>query len=226
MSKEISRESILSTLPSVLRNDDGMYSLAQLIGWIVEDTAGKIDSPAVFQKIDEMDETMLDIMAKDNKVDWYDYDADVETKRRQIASNWNVRKQIGTVSAVETALQNVWPYSRVEEWFEYGGEPGYFRVILGMDHSGTVDFNKAVRMIEIFKPVRAHIDGYPVLRIVCNIVIETDTFSHQYHPKLCGTLPRRKSHGGKENEGLVIGTDDLTQTYHVRPCGTPLGSLM
>lgn len=207
MSKEISRESILSTLPSVLRNDDGMYSLAKLIGWIVEDTAGKIDSPSVFQNINEADEAMLDLMAKDNKVDWYDYDADIETKRRQISSNWNVRKQIGTVGAVKLALQKVWPDTTVEEWFEYDGEPGYFRVLLGLDTSGQINFTKAVRMIDLFKPVRAHVDGYPILRIRCGIVVLTKKSEDiEYHVPITGTVPQYSTHGDKSYEDIVIET--------------------
>ena len=220
MSKEISRESILSTLPSVLRNDDGMYSLAKLIGWIVEDTAGKIDSPSVFQNINEADEAMLDLMAKDNKVDWYDYDADIETKRRQISSNWNVRKQIGTVGAVKLALQKVWPDTTVEEWFEYDGEPGYFQVLLSLNTEGTVPFNKAVRMVEVFKPVRAHIDGYPILRIRCGIVIKTKKSENiRYHVPQAGTVPRRSTHGDKSYEDIVIETRLDGSEYHVPVTG-------
>lgn len=226
MSNGITQENMLSVLPGVLARDDGMFSLAKLIAWIFGADSGKVNAPAVFQNISSLDEGLLDILAKDLKVDWYDYDADVATKRKQIKSNWKVRDGLGTVAAVKTALQDVWPESTVEEWFDYGGDPGYFRVILGYDSGGTIDFDKAVRMINVFKPVRAHIDGQPIIRIECGIVIETGKFSHKYHPGRCGTLPRRKSYGGKEDDGLIIGTGSLTQTYRVKPCGTPLGALM
>ncbi len=226
MSSGITQDSMLSILPGVLKRDEGMLNLAKLIGWITGEEADQIDAPAIFQHIEELDEDLLDLLAKDCKIDWYDYDADIATKRRQVASNWNVRNGLGTVNAVKLALRNVWPDSTVEEWFEYGGTPGYFRVFLGTDSSGTIDFAKAVRMIDIFKPVRAHIDGYVGLRISCGIVIETDIFSKTYHPGKCGTMPRRKSHGGKESNGLSIGTESYSVKYHVRSCGTPLGALM
>lgn len=226
MSKGITQESMLSVLPGVLGLDKGMYNLAQMVGWIFGENAGNVNAPAVFQNISEMDEDLLDILAKDCKVDWYDYDADIATKRRQLLSNWHVRDKLGTVSAVKTALQAVWPNTTVEEWFDYGGDPGYFRVFLSTDASGTIDFAKAVRMINIFKPVRAHIDGYAGIRISCGIVIETGKFLKTYHPAKCGTKPRRKSHGDKDREGLIIGTEMRTARYHVKYCGTPLGALM
>lgn len=208
MSKGITQESMLSVLPGVLARDDGMYGLAQLIGWIMGEGAGDVDAPAVFQNIDKLPEDLLDILAKDCKVDWYDFDADIVTKRRQLATNWHVRKRLGTVAAVKTALQAVWPDTTVEEWFDYGGDPGYFRVLLGIDSSGTVNFSKAVRMIEIFKPVRAHIDGYPILRIRCGIVIHTRKSPNiPYQVPVAGTIPQYATHGDKSYEDLVIKTE-------------------
>ena len=207
MSKGITQESMLSVLPGVLARDKGMFDLAQLIAWIFGDSAGNVDAPAIFQNINKLDEDLLDILAADCKVDWYDYDADIETKRRQIMTNWHVRERLGTVGAVETAIQSVWPNSIVEEWFEYDGDPGYFRVLLSLNAQGTVPFNKAVRMIEIFKPVRAHIDGYPILRIRCGIVIRTEKSKDiPYHVPIAGTIPQYSTHGDKSYEDIVIET--------------------
>lgn len=220
MSKGITQEAMLSVLPGVLARDDGMYSLAQLIGWIIDQNTGKIDSPAIFQNIDSLDEDLLDLLAKDYKIDWYDYDGTIETKRNQLKSNWFVRKKIGTVGAVKAAIRDVWPDSTVEEWYEYGGDPGYFQVLLSLNTEGTVPFNKAVRMVEVFKPVRAHIDGYPILRIRCGIVIKTKKSENiRYHVPQAGTVPRRSTHGDKSYEDIVIETRLDGSEYHVPVTG-------
>lgn len=219
MSKGINQESMLSVLPSVLKKDKGMYDLAQLIGWIMGKDAGAVDAPAIFQHIDQLPEELLDILAVDYKVDWYDYDADIATKRRQFADNWHVREHLGTVQAVKTAIQNVWPDSTVEEWFEYDGEPGYFQVLLNMTTVASVPFDKAVRMIDIFKPVRAHIDGYPILRVKCGIVIKDKTEQHKYHVRAAGTKPRWSTHGDKSKEDIVILTEAESPIYHVPSTG-------
>lgn len=219
MSKGITQESMLSVLPGVLRRDDGMYSLAQLIGWITGTEAEKVDAPAVFQNIGKLPEDLLDILAKDCKVDWYDYDADIETKRRQLSSNWKIRERLGTVGAVKAALQNVWPDTSIEEWFEYDGEPGYFRVLLSMDTAGTINFSKAVRMIDTFKPVSAHVDGYPILRILCRIRVESSTENHKYHVPASGTVPQYYTHGDKSQEDLILETGLDGPKYHVPVTG-------
>lgn len=215
MSKGITQESMLSVLPGVLARDDGMYDLAKLIGWAVGKKADEAGYPAIFQRIDELDEDLLDILAVDLKVDWYDFDGDIETKRRQIKSNWHIRQRLGTVEAVKMALCDVWPESTIEEWFEWGGDPGYFHVLLSVDHAGTVNFAKAMRMLQVFKPVRAHLDGYPILRVVCHIKIKTQKDQHKYHVPIAGTIPRYSTHGDKSHEDLVILTDVEGPTYHV-----------
>ena len=220
MSKGITQESMLSVLPGVLARDKGMFDLAQLIAWIFGDSAGNVDAPAIFQNINKLDEDLLDILAADCKVDWYDYDADIETKRRQIITNWHVRERLGTVGAVETALKSVWPNSIVEEWFEYDGDPGYFRVLLGLDTAGTVNFSKAVRMIDIFKPVRAHVDGYPILRILCKIKVKTKKSDNiLYHVESAGTVPQYSSHGDKSYEDIVIKSASGSPKYEVPVTG-------
>lgn len=219
MSKNVTNENMLSVLPGVLKRDDGMFSLAKLIGWIIGTEAENVDAPAVFQNIGKLPEDLLDILAVDCKVDWYDFDADIETKRRQLLTNWKVRERLGTVGAVKTALQSVWPDSTIEEWFEYGGEPGYFRALISLNMGGTIPFNKAVRMIDVFKPVRAHVDGYPILRILCKININTSKESHKYHVPAAGTVPQYYTHGDKSYEDIIIQTEADGPKYHVPVTG-------
>lgn len=220
MSKGITQESMLSVLPGVLARDEGMFNLAQLIGWITGQRAEEVDAPAIFQHFDTISEDLLDLIAKDCKIDWYDYDADIDVKREQIKSNWRVRKRLGTVDAIKTALQSVWPDSTVEEWFEYGGDPGYFQVLLSLNTQGTVPFDKAVRMIEVFKPVRAHLDGYPILRVLCKIKFKTKKSDKiLYHVPAAGTVPRWSTHGDKSYEDIVIVSDTDSPKYHVPATG-------
>lgn len=225
MSKGITQETMLSVLPSVLSKDEGMTGLARMIGWIVGETAGKVDAPAVFQNIGNLNEDLLDILAADLKVDWYDFDADIDTKRKQIIGNWNVRKRLGTTAAVKNALRDVWPDSTIEEWFTYGGAPGCFKVLLSLNSQGTVQFDKAIRMIEIFKPVRAHIDGYPILRVLCRMVIRSEKNSAEYHVPIAGTIPQYANHGVKGNGGLEVSDSSVSVGYGIRRCGTPIDSL-
>ena len=225
MSKGITKDNLLNVLPGVLKRDKGMYQLAQLIGWIIDKDSGGVNSPAVFQNIDTMPEDLLDILAADCKIDWYRYDADIETKRRQIKTNWKVRKQIGTKGAVETALKSIWPYSYVEEWYEYDGEPGYFHIVFDLTIPSTLPLSDALKIVGMFKPVRAHLDGPPTIIIKCGIKIRTDSENHIYHVPKTGTIPRYATHADEDGRGIEVSANTGIAGYTVRKCGTSSGEL-
>ena len=221
-------DAFMANLPDVILRDEHLSQLAEVAARVMLKSMANQRKAAIYCRIDELDEGVLDILATDLKVDWYDFDASLAEKRRTIKDSWFVHKRMGTKAAVERALSDVFPDSKVEEWFEYSGDPYHFRVILDLtDTEDTVNIDTALQRVRLFKPARAVMDdAEPIIKISCGIVIETGKFRKTYHPGRCGTMPRRKSHGGKENEGLIVGTDSLTATYHVKYCGTPLGALM
>ena len=118
----------LRTLPTVLQNDPNMQALAAAVSAGLEKLAGEPRLAQIYTRIDEMDETMLDILAADFKVDWWRPEADLEEKRNALKSSWYIHKHLGTKSAIETAVADYMGSGKVEEWFEYGGRPHHFRV--------------------------------------------------------------------------------------------------
>ncbi len=213
---EISKEAVLRLLPSVLRNDEGMNALAQIPAEDVEGLLELCGYAGIFNRIDELPEELLDILAVDLKVDWYEYDKSVEVKRNQIASSWYIHRKLGTVGAVKKALSDIWPPSSVYEWYEYGGDPYKFRIVLDAEGSyGDVYLDEAVRAVNYYKPARSHIDGYPILRVKWGIVVKTSREKVKYHVPVSGTIPRYSTHGDKSYEDIVIQTEADGPEYHV-----------
>ena len=119
------------SLPPVLKNDPKMIALARTIAEQLQVTARQIEKNIIYARIDELDEQTLDVLAYDLHVDWYDYSYPIEVKRQTIKDSVKVHRKLGTKYAVETALGAVYPGTKVQEWFEYGGKPYTFRVIIG-----------------------------------------------------------------------------------------------
>ena len=114
-----------------------------------------------FKAIDELDEATLDVLAYDLHVDWYDYSYPIEVKRRTIRDSIQVHRRLGTKYAVEKALGAVYPGTKVEEWFEYGGDPYKFRVVIGATEAGiTADRQAAVLdRVRFYKNLRSHLEA-------------------------------------------------------------------
>lgn len=159
MSKTPTAEEFLRALPPVLRNDSRMIALGQVVAEELSDRMSEIEKAAIYPRIDELDEALLDILAYDFKVDWYGYDYPLETKRALLKSSFYIHRHLGTKGAVEAAIQSVYPKSIVEEWFDYveGGNPYTFRIVLDAStHAVPVNNTDLLRAVNLYKSLRSH----------------------------------------------------------------------
>lgn len=148
-------------IPSQLVQDKRMAALAEVIAEQKRRIAGEIWRTRVWGNIDRLPEEILDILAYDLKIDWWDVSYSVQQKRQLIKDSWFVHRKIGTPAAVETAISAIYENSQVVEWFEYGGEPGYFKILIDATYQ-NVEQEKNQRVLErvnYYKNVRSWLDG-------------------------------------------------------------------
>lgn len=127
------------------------------------------DKALIYPAIDKLDEPVLDALAYDLNVPWYDYEGDLESKRATIRECLQIHQYKGTKYAVETALRTVYEEVRVSEWFEYGGEPYRFKVII---YDSSNDREKRARIlakVQYYKNLRSVLE-----ETVFEIGISTD----------------------------------------------------
>lgn len=79
-------------------------------------------------RINEMKEWELDYVAKELHVDYYDYTMSLENKRKACQNSLAIHSTKGTVGGIKKALDIFFKNSSLEEWYQYKGTPGYFRV--------------------------------------------------------------------------------------------------
>ncbi len=224
----ITPDNLMRSLPSVLRNDKNMRSLAQAIADALSARKEEISKLKIYSEVDNLDGELLDILAHDFKVDWYGYDYGIEAKRALIKDSFRVHRKLGTRGAVEMALGDIYPGSEIEEWFEYGGDPYFFRVLLDVTNQRvSISHDEILRAIEMFKSLRSHLqDNTVIYRSRVQIVIGITSGYVAYGARLCGTYPARATQGDIEFSGIGIGTDGGGVAYSARLCGTALGSII
>ena len=157
----ITKENLVETLPLALRNDPSVVALAEALADVLVARLPEIDRLLIYPAIDTLDEPLLDILAYDYKVDWWDPEYSLEEKRRTLKDSWRVHRLLGTRAAVETAISAIYPHTQVLEWFEYGGEPYHFRLDINITND-TIDSAKQRRVLErmnFYKSLRSHNDG-------------------------------------------------------------------
>ena len=82
----------------------------------------------ILSRIDELDEKVLDLLAWQFHVDFYDLAKDITTKRKQVKDSiqWHMKK--GTAWAIVKALDMIGVDAEFINWYEFGGEPYTFKI--------------------------------------------------------------------------------------------------
>ncbi len=117
----------------------------------------------VYCSIDTAPEEILDYLAVELRTQYYSEDLDIESKRALIRNTLLWYMTAGTPAAVEELVEIVFGHGEVQEWFEYGGEPYWFKIItdtpLGEDN--VAYFSEMVKRV---KNTRSHLGSISTYR--------------------------------------------------------------
>lgn len=157
---KLTAENMLAQLPAVLRNDPRLLALGSSIAGVLEQRAGEIQRISIYSCIDQLPEELLDILAYDFKVDWWDPEYTLDEKRATLKSSWHVHRKLGTPAAVVDAISAIYPDTQIAEWWEYGGEPYHFRLMINSTFEG-IDQQRHERVmsrVRYYKNLRSVLD--------------------------------------------------------------------
>ena len=212
MSETIYESDFTKYLPQPLTHDPKMIALAKAAADELLQVSGAVENVLIYSRIDELPEELVDILAYDMHVDWYDFSYPLAAKRDLLKSSVRVHKKMGTKYAIEKALSALYPESEVEEWFEYEGEPGHFHIVCDVTNSRiTASYSDIVRAVRLYKRLSAHMDEVVYQSHVhCEIHTHTDFFL--YHVPMTGKLkagahPQRNRRGVNYGSSIVVGTE-------------------
>ena len=156
---KLSTLEFIRLLPQFMREDTAVIGLSAGIDEIIPELATSLKRLTTWDHIDALSEAELDELAWELNILWYDSRSSIGIKRDLIRNSDKVWRYIGTKWAVETVISTYFGEGRVEEWFEYGGLPGRFRV-----HSNNPDISQQrleefLNVLRKVKRASAKLDG-------------------------------------------------------------------
>lgn len=142
---------LIKLCPAFMREDKSNKILADGISNIFQEWAENLDRLIVINQIDNLLEVELDQLARDRNIFWYDFSADISVKRALIKNAKIVFNRLGTVWAVESVMNDYLPKTELQEWFDYDGEPGYFRIVTNNTAILKTDIETFLNILEKIK---------------------------------------------------------------------------
>lgn len=156
---KLSNLDFIRLLPQFMRDDTAVQGLAAGLNAIIPSLSESVKTLSTWDHIDDLSEEELDELAWELNILWYDLDASIAVKRDLVRSSDKVWQYIGTKWAVENVVATYFGDGKIEEWFEYGGQPGRFRV-----HSNNPDLSRNLleeflNVLNKVKRASAKLDG-------------------------------------------------------------------
>lgn len=150
-------------VPRFIREDKNGKAMAAALEKAFEMADAIIESGVkMIDDVDSMPEWRLDECAWEENVLWFDYGADIETKRNTIRGAQEYYAHIGTPEAVNRILESVFGEGSIEEWFEYGGEPYHYKVITSNDKALGENLPKFHKLLESVANTRSVLDSITI----------------------------------------------------------------
>ena len=159
MSKDLQSVSLLDILPPNLLADKQIHAAARALDDELQKITAETRNALLLPRLDELSEEVIDLLAWQWHVDFYEPSADIATKRQLVRESIAWHRIKGTKAAVEKMARTVFKGGVVTEWFEYGGEPYHFRIdLLTAPNITQDDTARLLAVVNASKNVRSVLD--------------------------------------------------------------------
>ena len=193
MIKSLKDARIKDGLPQVVAGQDWVIALSEALGELHKKTLGFADGSQIYTAIETTPVEVLDALAVNWKIDWYDTNYSEEQKRRIISTALTVRRTMGTAYATRLQADSIFPGTELEEWFEYNGTPGTYRLFVNINDSSpespvvTYPADEMERRLACAKRWSAHLDTFSfMIRHALKTKLEIEKY--KYNMPMCGTV--------------------------------------
>ncbi|UKS54859.1 phage tail protein I [Exiguobacterium acetylicum] len=122
---DLNNFSLNDILPASIKNNEENHALAEAITLMLQQV---FDETSILDPRMPLAERLLDIVAKENHVDYYDETLSPDQKRQLIRNSWRIHRRKGTVAAIEEVVSILLDRAQIVEWFDYDGEPYFFKI--------------------------------------------------------------------------------------------------
>lgn len=155
---KLSDVDMLRLLPQFMRDDRNAAAFAYAVESQIKSVSLAIEHARLYSRIDALSDTILDELAWQFNIAEYRNDYDISIKRELIKGCMAAHYRRGTVASVEDIVKKIFGNARVEEWFDYGGQPYHFKVITENTASTDEMVQELLKIVKETQNVRSYLE--------------------------------------------------------------------
>lgn len=145
-----------------------MAAISYAVKHAMESLIAYSKTSPVYGAIEEQPEAVLDLMAVEMRVQYFDQSMPMEVKRKLISQAMSWYMRAGTPVVIKEFLETLYDGGEISEWFEYDGEPYYFKVKVFINEGMVTEKNT--------REIREQIEEYKNKRSWLELLIYAMTF--------------------------------------------------
>jgi len=162
----IQEVSLSKSLTPALAADSRMVSVIDAVEKELLEIAAKRFLLYLYANIDNLPEKVINLLAWQWHVDFWDNDLSLEQKRNLVKNSIRWHRRKGTPSAVEEVVTTILDGAIVQEWFEYDGAPYRFRVVKINGQVTAEMYPKLKKAVDTVKNTRSWLESVSLTRNV------------------------------------------------------------
>lgn len=156
---------IKQILPDVLAKKPEVKAVSYALSKMVKRILEYCERVSVYAAIDKQRDDVLDMLAIELDTQYYETSLDIESKRNLIKGTLAWYATSGTPDAVKELVNSVFGEGDVEEWFDYGDDPYWFKIVTDAQLTPEL-YDKLTTMIKKVKNVRSALRNVEIHRNV------------------------------------------------------------
>lgn len=161
------RQNALKTImfvPEFLQSNPDVIALTTVIDNRIRDISNRLDRLELLKRIEDgvLTNEEIELLLWERHVDYFDEDLSKEQKIDLIKNSITAHYKKGTKANLEKVLKIIFGSFTLLEWFEYGGEPYHFKVVINDFVPSQTIIQKLNRTVAEYKNTRSCFEGIMV----------------------------------------------------------------
>ncbi|KAB8126897.1 phage tail protein I [Gracilibacillus oryzae] len=210
---------VAKLLPSSLQSDPFVVALANALEKEFKEAYREAESLSNLSDVSNLPEHLLDFLAYQRHVDFYENTLPLDQKRKLIeqATQWHRKK--GTPMAVENVVSIIFDDAKVTEWFKYGGRPYFFKIELNHHTILNNDLSRLREMVEATKNKRSKLESVEIITKE-SLVLNTHLYNFPIEYRICNKFQTANKPGALANTSVQVDNQSYGFDVYYPICNT------